>query len=291
MLTKEMKKVIEESGRLLEFRVTNYLRGLGYYTIPNYAYQDPETEESKVIDIKAVSAERIEEETEESIFPVIFIECKNIKVPLVFFVFQEPRIRPITGRLHLSGTPKKIRLKRGQKKDLLDYLEIEKFHHYYKSRKWSSHFIGILREKNRYVVTHDLKNQGGNLYQTVIFPLIKAIHYDKKIYEETLRPGVIDLQFYYPIFIVPGPLYECFLGENKKPIYKAAERVVFGVQYESAKMQTDYFIDIVTEKGFPHLLAEIEKETRKIGKLIKREREELMKNVYRVGREKYGEYS
>jgi len=285
MLSNSIKKAIEESGYLLEFRIATNLTKMGYFTIPNYAFQDPDTGENKVVDIKAVGAEKITARRGEFVFPILLIECKNIKVPLVFFTFKELKLSSFLGKLHLSGIPKKIKAKTGQEKDLLDYLNIEKFHHYYKTGKLSSHFCGVIHKGNEYIPTHDLEGRTGNLYQTAIFPLIKAVHHDKQIYEKSLRPNVIDLQFYYPIFVVPGPIYECSF-ENAKPKYKKTEVVNFMVRYESAKMETAYLIDVVTEKKFPDLLVDIESENKKMSNLIKKRRDDLIKNVSRITQEK-----
>ncbi|PIZ26588.1 MAG: hypothetical protein COY46_04400 [Chloroflexi bacterium CG_4_10_14_0_8_um_filter_46_9] len=296
-ITPEMKKAIERSGYLLEAEVAEIVRQQGYFVIPNHAFRDPESGENREIDIFAISAEVIKRKEEDFIFPILLIECKNIQSPLVFFSREEVPSRYIVGDLQISGIPKEIKTKDGFDEDLAEYLKLEKICHYYRAGNISTQFCAIVSKKDKkdkdFIATHKIDSPLGNLYESMILPVIKALHYEKEEHENSYYPDpqneTINLQLYYPIVVINGSLFECLLKESGEPTYKSVQRVNFLRRYQSTEISGDYRIDIVAKESLGELLGEIDKEIEMITKRIKQGRDELIENAKRIAKERLKE--
>ena len=287
-LSKDEKGAIRRSGYLMEQRLVPLLQNLGYYTIPNYGFTDIETGESREMDIYAMAAESITKHgIREFIFPVLLIECKNLRAPLVFFSQKEARTRHLIGNVQLSGLPKDVITTKGWQ-DTLDFLNIETVHHYYRTGRIASQFCAVHKKGNSLFASHDLEGIG-NLYHKMVLPLVKAVQFEIEEHENSwsYEPGreVINLQFYYPMIVTKGDLYECFVG-GKRPKYRRVHRINFIRRYHSAKIEGDYRIDVVTENGFRRLLNTIEQEIRNIGKRIRQSSKQLRRSANLIAREK-----
>jgi hypothetical protein len=238
-----------------------------------------------------MSVQRISKEKYEFIFPIYLVECKNIQSPLVFFSREEVKSRFVIGDLHLSGIPTEIRTKDGFDEELVEYLGLENVLHYYKSAKISTQFCVIVQDKSKgFIATHKIDGPMGNLYQTMILPLIKAVYYEKEQHQNSFvydpKGENINLQFYYPIVVINGSLYECSTGKGKQPVYRKKKRIAFLRRYESAKVSGEYRIDIVTREGFKDLLTEIETEMGIAARRIRRKRTVLVENANRIAKDK-----
>lgn len=292
-ITPEMKEAVERSGYLLEARVVEVVRNHPYYVIPNYAFRDPESGENREIDIFAIGAKAIVEKGKDFIFPILLIECKNIQSPLVFFSHKEIPSRYIVGNLQISGIPQEVKGLDGFDEDLAEYLGLEKVCHYYKVETISTQFCAIVSKGKSFIATHKIDSPLGNLYESMILPVIKALHSKKEEHENSYDPDpqneTINLQFYYPIIVTNGSLFECLLKESGEPAYKEVQRVNFLRRYESTEISGDYRIDIVVKEGLGELLEEIDKEIEMITGIIKRKRGYLIGNVRRVAKEKLKE--
>jgi len=289
-ITPQMKAAIERSGYLLETEIAGIVRDQGYFVIPNHAFRDPESGENREIDIFAISAKAIKRKKEDFIFPILLIECKNIQSPLVFFSHEEVPSRYIVGDLQISGIPKEIKTQDGFDEDIAEYLGLEKICHYYKAGSISTQFCAIVPKDKGFIATHKIDSPLGNLYESMILPVIKALHYEKEEHENSYYPDpkseTINLQFYYPIIVIIGSLFGCLLKGSGQPTYKKVQRVNFLRRYESAKISGEYRIDIVVNEGLEELLREIDDEIGMIAKRIKQKRDELIQNARRIAREK-----
>lgn len=298
-INKNMQKAIKRSGYLLEQEIATTLKPEGFYVIPNYAFRDIETESSKEVDVWALTAESIFKGKEylEGVFTNLLIEAKNVS-PLVCFTQEEVNTRYTAGDLQFSGMPKYIWTKQNEGIELLDFLKIEKFHHYYKTNRIASQFCIISENKKRrgnpneppYIASH---NFGGdrNLYEELALPLIKCIISEKTKFEEEWefdpKSEPINLQFYYPIAVVTG-LFECYIG-GKEPVYKKVHRLNFIRRYESKKISGDFRIDICDRIGLKHLITDIQKEMEKITNKIKRNKKLFKKSALKDARKRFQE--
>jgi len=289
-ITPEIKKAVEKSGYLLEAQVAEIVRNHPYFVIPNHAFRDPESGENREMDIFAIGAKAVVEQEKDFIFPILLIECKNIQSPLVFFSHKEVPSRYIIGDLQISGIPKEIKTKDGFEKDLAEYLELEKICHYYKTGSISTQFCAIVSKGKGFIATHKIDGPLGNLYESMILPVIKALHYEKEMHENSYYPDpqneTINLQLYYPIVVINGSLFECLLKDSGKPIYKRVQRVNFLRRYESTEISGEYRIDVVVKESLGEVLGEIDKEIEMITKRVKQNRDELIENARRIAKER-----
>ena len=297
-LSKEMKEAIGRSGYLLEQETATILKKKGFYVVPNYAFRDIETDTSKEIDVWGMMAKLLDNrEGFEGIFPVLLIEVKNI-FPLVCFTQDEVTARYTMGDFQFSGLPKYVWVKSTEGEELLDFLKIEKFHHYYKTSRIASQFCVISENKRRrgnpneppFVASHRL-SEDRNLYEEIALPLIKGIMAEKEKHEKEWefdhKREPINLQFYYPIAVVNG-LFECYVG-RKTPVYKKVHQINFIRRYESKQISGEFRIDICDRLGFEQLVNVINTEVEKIAKKIRNHKKLLQKSALIDAKEKYRE--
>lgn len=266
---KQWKEQIEKSGKLFEQKIAIMVQNEGFgWTIPNYAFTDPEEGKSRELDVFVISAKKIGPARRWNfIFPILLISIKSMS--LVCFTRKEIMSRYTVGDIHFSGMPKNIH-SRGEKFELTEYLKLEKFHHFYKYRKISSQFWIPPKGEKELKLEED-EGKGNYIYRGMILPLIKAVEAEKKDHEDSWyfdpEAEQINLQFYYPLIVV-NELWECDLLKDK-PRYIKTSHVGFLTHYSSAKVSGDYLIDICDKNGLKQLLRYINAETNKISKFIK----------------------
>lgn len=283
------KEAIERAGYLLEQKIASKLKRVGFHAIPNYAFKDPEDGISREIDIFGISAESVGRRGEyDFIFPVLLVEVKNVG-PVVCFTQNEITSRYIMGEVQISGIPKQI-YKNDSVEDIAEFLNLEKFHHYYQKERIASQFC-LLTEKSagNWLATHKI-GDNRDLYHEIVIPLVRGVVHEKREHEEDkswyFNPTEegINLQFYYPIFVV-NELFECYVG-GREPIYRKVNFVNFIRRYNSKNLSGEFRIDICTEAGFPKVVKIIKKETERIAKKIRRNRNRLLKSAYEEALEK-----
>ena len=278
-LTRPMKDAIRRSGYLMEQRLVPVLEDRGFFCTPNAGFADPETGDAREIDIFAIDAAwySTQHNILAGIFPVLLIQCKNLEAPLVFFTQDQIPVREIAGPPLVSGVPLEVR-RHGRIDDLADVLEVEEFHHYYRTRRLASQFCAVYQrdkgQKSRWVASHELEGTG-NLYRGLVLPLVKAVeaysHEHMDSWEWDPKTETINLQFYYPIAVTTGELYECFVG-GQRPRYRRVHRVQFIRRHEAKQFSGDYRIDVVTESGLGRLLDTIGREMQEMADRVKKHR-------------------
>lgn len=290
-----MKDAIRRSGYLMEQRLVPLIESFGYKATPNQRFQDSETGEVREVDVFAISAVAVSIRRTEFVFPILLIACKNLQCPLVFFTQKEIRMDYFLGDFQISGMPQDIATKRGQSKRIDDFLNLEKFHHYYRTGHIASQFCAVYEGKHQ---------AGGNRSQHAPFEaghlvggridllkdfytLARAVEAQKrdhaKGFDFRATDDAINLQCYYPIFLTSGPLVECFVGE-RSPRYRRVHRVGFLLRYVSASETKECRIDVVDQQGVRPLLETIQKESDKVAKQIGRQRRLASESVIAFGR-------
>jgi hypothetical protein len=288
---KDIKEAVKRSGYLFEQRIVPMLEKQGYKATPNHVFVDPETGEAREIDVFAISGERIMPRSLDFIFPILLIECKNLVAPLVFFTQNEIPISELAGDVQVAGIPLEIERK-DEKISLSDFLGIEKFHHYYQTRRLSTQFCCVFEKekggKKRWIAAHDLEGMG-NLYQRLVIPLLKGVEAQRRelmesYYRDPERER-INLEFYFPIILTAGPLFECFVGRSR-PKYRRVHQIAFIRRHKSKLLSGDCRIDVVEQTGFRRLLGTIDKDVRELARRIKSKRKILYANMFRIAKEK-----
>lgn len=277
---KNWKDQIQKSGKLFEQEIAQYVQNHGFgYVVPNDAFLDVESGESRELDVFAISGRKIGHKM-NFIFPILLIAIK--RMDLVCFTRSEIMTRYTIGDIHFSGMPKTIYC-REEEIELTDYLNLEKIHHFYKYKKMSSQFWAPF-EGNR-------DKKGDYFYRDLIFPLIKSvvaqsIEHEKDWYFDP-EGEPINLQIYFPIIVVEN-LWECSLTKNG-PKYRKVSRTGFVSRHSSEKVSGTYLIDICDKNGLKELLNLINKETEQIIKIVRKkikiiENSALMEAKNRIGK-------
>src|SRR5437016_4268364 len=239
MLTKEMKAAVARSGYLLEQQLVPIVEKWGYKATPNHRFQDRTADTVGELDIHAITAKEISRRPRGFYFPILLVECKNLRCPLVFFTQPELRMRYFLGEPHFSGMPLKVFRTRGEA-DLAEFLRLEQSHHYYTRARISSQFCAVYPKKvsvkggpprmgvDDFAVGHKIGDI--DLYHDGVLKLVRALEAERWDHSETFREDRrtegIHLQVYYPIFVTGGTLYECYLG-GMRPRYRRVHRIGF----------------------------------------------------------------
>ena len=255
---KAWKEQIEKSGKLFEQEIALLIQESGFgYVTPNDAFLDVESGESRELDVFAIAGRKIGHK-EHFLFPILLVAVKKIKV--VCFMREEIMTRYTVGDIHFSGVPKTIYTK-NEEMDLVEFLKIERIHHFYRYKKVSSQFWmpNVSNEKREDI-----------FFKGLIFPLIKSVvsninEHEKDWYFDP-EGEPINLQIYYPIIVVEE-LWECNL-RKAGPRYKKVPQVGFISRHASEKVSGTYLIDICDQNGLKDLLKTINSETEQIVRAI-----------------------
>jgi hypothetical protein len=259
---KGWKEQLENSGKFFEQEIIQYVQNHGFgYVVPNDAFLDIETGESRELDIFAITGREIGHKM-NFVFPVVLIAIK--KMSLVCFMRNEIMSRYVLGDIHISGIPKIIHYK-GEEIELADYINLEKIHHFYKYRKVSSQFWIPLEDNKDKKIDY--------FYRDLILPLVKGLIAQIKEHESGWyfdpEGEPVNLQIYYPIIVVEN-IWECSLAKNNISRYRKVSRLGFISRYSSEKISGTYLIDICDKEGLKDLLKIINKEEEQIVKIIRK---------------------
>lgn len=266
-LPSDWKKSIADSGILFEQQVAATIEKSGFgWVVPNYAFTDVEQGSSRELDVFAISGRKISHR-ENYIFPVLLASIKKISVVCLTRKIKN-NIRHTIGNIQYSGLPKHI-----GEDDLLDFLHIERFHHFYKLRNIASQFW-LPKETPK----------GENLYKDMLFPLIKAVvaerrSHEKKEWEFSPEGEQVNIQFYYPVVVVEN-LWASSV-ETQRQYIRKTDHVGFLSHFSSEKAEGDFHIDFCTPQYLKQLLAAIQSEAELIKRKIRSHQDLFEKSAYR----------
>lgn len=280
----KIKEAIAKSGYPLENIVARIFNQEGFYSETNHNFQDQDTGVSREIDVYGISTFRLKRE-DDYLFPVLLAQCKNWDSPLIFFM-QENVHKDISqlGNIRFTGEPQDIQ---GRKyiKDLIDYID-PKFHHYVTSDEISTQFCYLEKKGDKYNVEHS------RLYNDIVIPLIKSVQSEifdhEKMWTHAFEANDFDpdnenlnFQIYYPLIIVSGDLLACHIEENSINL-ESVDRLVLRRHYESKSISGYYYIDVVKRDCLSEFLSRmIRQEMKKIGELLTKNHDVLIKNLKR----------
>jgi hypothetical protein len=281
-MTKPMRDAIARSGYLMEQRLVPVVESFGFMATPNERFRDAETGELRELDIGAISGFRIRARGYQFVFPVLLIACKNLSCPIVFFTQQVERSDFFLGPVPVSGLPLQVRRRGKPNQDLVYFLRLEKFHHYYRTGRLASQFCAVYeakkqdRQKGSPPVFEAGHTIGGRieLYRD-FHSLAQAVVAYKRDHGRSFRldrnDEEVNLQFYYPIFVTSGPLVECFVG-RRTPRYRPVHRIGFLLRTRVGSEQREFRIDVVDEAGVKRLLRVINHEMSQVSDRIRQHR-------------------
>lgn len=281
----ELRKSVESSGYLIEQRIEPILEKYKYYVEKNDVYKDDETGKSREIDLTAINAIKLGDDF-DFLFYHLLVECENNKQPIVFFRSDSPIKFLFHYDIKFSGTPSKIYISKSKTEKLTDFFAFEKFHHYCKGFHSTQYctFQKPKQKDNDWIAFHSESQHDS------IKSLIKCLKFfidrDYKGYylPEKVSEEPINLNFYYPLIVLQGDLFEAFY-DNKNLILEPRNMIQYR-QQEIKKGETETFqIDIIKESFLEEYLKLIEKEMKKVGQKAKYNIEQVKHSVKRVVKE------
>ena len=286
-----MLEAITRAGYLMEQQLVPVVEKFGFKVTPNQRYHDPSSGQVVELDLFAISAWRIGKRGADLIFPVLFIACKNLRCPLVFFTHREIPSHWFVGSVQVSGLPFSIK-RRNETKTIPEFLQFEDFHHYYRTGHVASQFCAVYetRKKEKDAPKFEAgHNIGGRIELFKDFEsLARVVDLEKRQYAESWRPDpereAINLQLYYPIFVTAGPLFECFVGKGRAK-YRRVHRIGYLHRMGRLSGDRDIRVDVVDETGLRSLLQVIETEGKQIENRVRKHRALFKENVLRLGSE------
>jgi hypothetical protein len=268
----EIRDALSRSGYLLETRVEDLLKRRGYFVQANANFEDRETGKSRELDVHALGVRNCGSHRLDFLWHVLAIECINNPQPIVFFTKK-----PISALLHrdavaVTGMPMKVWPKQGawnESVGLVDYLEVQRWHHYCRGRAASQYCSFTLKKGGsnaEWMALHE-----GPHYDT-IRKLCDAVDYYREEHLDGWRIGGrehVNLQIYYPILVVQGDLLELRSGRSAADV-RSIGHAQFRQGASSRGLHRNYQIDVVQERALPRLLRTIEKEVESMRRRLKR---------------------
>jgi hypothetical protein len=280
---KEILELLKNTGYLMEQEVSYEIDSFGYVTDTNYHYKDPDDGTSREMDVRGYTMKKISHSWHSYNFHyldiTLIIGCKNNKLPLIFF--SKKSIVPSeysSGDFFVLSNPNKVPGKEGVPIDILDFINLRKFHHYYKASAISTQFCETYLKNDKSIdVIHEA-------YKSEILPVIKAMDYEMKIVRKQLSKDSINMHTFYPIIVLSGEMYTCDTGLDKKPKLKKTQHVSYLQTYDSKTLKGEFRIDIITQNYLNKFLSQLDNETNKIVKRLKDKRETLLKTIKAVNK-------
>jgi hypothetical protein len=284
----DIKIALAQSGYLIEQSIAQILEEDGFIVDTNYHYQDPEDNVSREMDIRAYSLKKISRRwLSHHLSITLIISCKANSNPIIFFQ-RKTNLPPeyISGDFLTISNPEKIPGLQGEPIDIQDFINLRKFHHYYKSPNISTQFCSIIHnEKNKSFETRHEE------YKSEILPLVKALDFEiKKIKKDPVDEKIIYVNTFYPIIVLGGDMYECRVTKDRHAYVKKTQHVDYLQTYNSGTLQGEFRIDIVTQAYLKKLLEQINKETDEIVRRVNGKKQRMLeviknnsKNVDKIG--------
>jgi hypothetical protein len=271
----EMADAILRSGYLLEQRVEDALRSRGYFVSANDSYVDPDTGKAREIDIYATGAERVSRKR-EFIFPKIICECENNSQPVVLFVKDSQISFLHYLEMKVAGMPSQCLSSGGNAKELVpvqEFLGLGKYHHYCRGPV-ATQYCSFLRKRQQ---PFDWMAKHVDEHHESLTKLICALEFYIDEYYRGYSPPkkdeveLVNLEFYYPLLILEGPLYKAQLKRDRL-VLSRTYHAQFRKEYHVRGKGVTYQIDVIAERFLTKYLDLIEEEMQKTVSVMKRKK-------------------
>lgn len=262
-LDNQISKIIEKSGHDFHLKVSKKLRDLGWSTIDNHYYNDPDSGKAREIDIIATKEYPIYKDSSghvnEKIIIKLFIECKYINLPTIFW-FKD---RDLNSAIKLSKDNEIL----DDKPD--NYVNDLTKHHYVKNDnvtgQWQSANNDIFSEAQHQVLKAMLffKEAGQESYE-INYPII-AINDFNQLFKRELPPKnhdnitenfQIEINYayknkqndnitkYFLIDVVGLPMLEHLMDElEEKDVRLLRESLAYDLRQQKYELEARYSDD------------------------------------------------
>jgi hypothetical protein len=280
----EIADALRRSGYLIEYRIEDVLRGQGYHVSANTTYPDPITRKPRELDLSAIIGESAGASDKDWVFASCLIECVNNPYPLAFLT-KEPEIPNVhVYDIFVSGLPAHVRRKGGKSiawsrwARVSEYLRMEEYHHYCAGRV-ATQYCSFAPKRNRKPVEWMAWHEEGHFES--LGKLCAALNHDIEDHFTNTMPQLYDrinLEIYYPVVVVGGELLDVRLNVDPMRI-DPVDHIHYIQSWIAGGRERRYHIDIVTERFFPELIAQIRNETEEFGNRAKAKNAALHKSI------------
>ncbi|MBD2388203.1 hypothetical protein [Cylindrospermum sp. FACHB-282] len=240
-LQKKVQNWIKEQGYPLEMKVATALIDEGFDVRQGSYYIDPESNESREIDIISRCGDII------GIFDVYFmIECKSNSKPWILFTSENT----LTGYNRFFAYC--LYSEFGKAQFIDKTLEISRL-----GEKLEGKFPWFHKEgRNAYAVTQAFTTGADNTYKAAMSALKAAIAV--KISQEENRPK--HLTFIFPVIVIDGSLFESYLNTDGELVVDAIEKGFLHFPQQISGL-TGTTIHVLTLGYLPHFITAAKKLT------------------------------
>jgi hypothetical protein len=280
----QAKEALLRSGYLLESRIEGVFRRRGYYVEANSVYPDPNTGTSREIDVFALGATKAGPGETDFLFSAFLVECVNNPEPVVLITKE-----PLVAFLHhedikVSGLPVKFPLKTAPQEwiRLSDYLNVEKWHHYCRGRV-ATQYCSFQKKKQ----TQDWMAWHDDAHFDSFRKLCSAVNHSVADHFKRWSFGgheSLNIQLYYPVLIVQGDLFEARPTKGTLSLRRRSHLAFRRSEFVGGE-ERDYQIDVIQERYLPRFIHVVERESKKMAKLLRRRHREVRKAINKIVRQ------
>ena len=233
---------LRQSGYLMEQQVATQLEALDLHVWTNWAFEDIDEGKSREMDVRAIRRVAHNEEKQISAFVEIICECKNNSNPLIFI--GRPK-SIVDGRY----APEELVLP-STDNNAFFHLNFDEVHHSFVSRMKAVQFCRIERRGKNWRANH------GGLYDSLIYPIAKAVTARKQEILEHNRPG--GWRYFWllvPIVVTSGDI---FLVDStaSEPVPEAKHYVNFKREIQSENLKGTFAVDFIHQSELERFFAE-----------------------------------
>ena len=212
----DVRKALERSGYLLEYRLVTLLRERKYWVRANSAVPDPYTSKWRELDLRTVKkVTRHAEEFGCFIFGEILVECANNPQPIAFMTRKAEDSILYREDVKLSGYP--LYVLTGTVREywspLHSYLSFQNFHHYcngWVATQWCSFQErkdgkSKPKDERQWMAFH--RDQDHEVFRKLCFAVDHFMneHYSRLTFEDE-EP--VDIAVFFPVMVVQGRLLD-----------------------------------------------------------------------------------
>ncbi|MCY4558585.1 MAG: hypothetical protein OXF79_19855 [Chloroflexi bacterium] len=241
----DIMAALRQSGYLMEQRVATQLEALDLHVWTNWAFQDPDEGKSREMDVRAIKQVAKNEQTRQSAFLELIVECKNSANPMVFIGRPKNAIdrRNCPEELLLPG-------KKASSKDFFG-LGFDRVHYDFLSDTKAVQFCQINRAKNnKWQAVHD------RLYDSLFYPMAKALTARKReLFAPVGRRNWNNFWLFVPMIVTSADIYyvDSTLPE---PEPEGRDYVTFKREIRSGSLDGTFSVNFVRQDRIDQFFAD-----------------------------------
>ena len=240
---------LKQSGYLMEQEVATRLEALDFHVSTNWAFEDSDEGKSREVDVRATRRVAHNEDQRLSAFLELIVECKNNTNPFVFISRPKNEADSLTAPQEFMfpiakyGARQLIELSRTRirEKEAFFHLGFDKVHWDFAADMKAVQFCRIYRKDNSWRANH------GGLYDSIFFPMAKALTYLKRRVPVANHPD--DWRYFWffvPMVVTSGDIY-CLDSTEDDPAPQPRNFVTFKREIRSSKLKGTFTIDFVRQ--------------------------------------------